>query len=444
MLHQLKNKIRTGYSFLIIVGILFILSPPLEQQTPEILNSHSYKVGMKIPISLPVSPDYHRYHSSLAYDHEHGEFLVVWQQNYASGVRQIYARWLNGSGQPISSPFQLNPDLPNRQIIPDVVYNATDDEYLVVFMYNYNGDGTTYRIWGKRVPRSCSVNTCLTQVVANISPEDHAREPSVAWDAIKNRYLVVFDIYDGPAESANPNGVLWGCIIAGVVRSQGTIISSITKPQYSDLAYNPASEEFLFVWLENQTSIKTERHSSSIYPDCINNVSSFTIKSSSPGWTLSHPSVTTNQQNRYLVGWEEIPGAGIPGQTPFIKGMELTQSLQWVNDFQLSSGGSGSSLPVFVANNAHQEWLAAWQQALPAGDTILFASWQIGSVPGAANQMGIAAWDNWNARRPAIAAGKNLPLVIYEGRENNPDVYQHIYGHMLFDSVLFMPLVVRQ
>ena len=100
-------------------------------------------------LSSPVSPEPNRYQPAIAYNWKHREYLVVWHNTWPDGHRDIYARRVSEAGK-LLTQFAITAG-PNDRFQPDVVYNATDDEYLVVWMYNPSGDNQTYNIWGRTV-----------------------------------------------------------------------------------------------------------------------------------------------------------------------------------------------------------------------------------------------------------------------------------------------------
>ena len=103
-------------------------------------------LGPEFQISLPTTPESDRHVPAIAYNWLHNEYLVVWHNVWPSGHRDIYARRVSDSGQ-LLSWFSISAG-PNDRAQPAVAYNAINDEYLVVWMYNANGDGSTYEIWG--------------------------------------------------------------------------------------------------------------------------------------------------------------------------------------------------------------------------------------------------------------------------------------------------------
>ena len=122
------------------------------------------------------------------YNYRHDEYLVVWHNTWPDGHQDVYARRVSSSGQ-LQSWFAVSYGANNR-LIPDVVYNATTDEYLVVWMYNANGDGHTYEIWGRTIAWDGSYLDPEFQVIT--WPNRTFEMPHVAWNSVSNEYMVVW------------------------------------------------------------------------------------------------------------------------------------------------------------------------------------------------------------------------------------------------------------
>ena len=107
---------------------------------------------------------------------------------------------LLGPSFPISSA-------PGVQDTPVVVYNATSDEYLVVWQDARNGV-TDYSIYGQRVSAS---GTLLGDNFAIAATDGNQLHPAAAWNAESNEYLVVWEDLATSTPSALPQMVTcWG------------------------------------------------------------------------------------------------------------------------------------------------------------------------------------------------------------------------------------------
>ena len=155
MLYSLSIILIAGVVMLAVSGMLpaVALAPqanaPSGGHDPDGSLAATSDLGGEIQISLPTSPECDRYKPGVAYNWVHDEYLVVWHNTWPDGHRDIYARRVSESGQ-LLSWFAVSTG-PNDRIQPAVAYNATADEYLVVWMYDVNGDGSVYEIWGRTI-----------------------------------------------------------------------------------------------------------------------------------------------------------------------------------------------------------------------------------------------------------------------------------------------------
>ena len=411
--------------------------------------SPGFSIGPQVRVSPLMYPAAHNYHPDVTYDWINDQFLVVWQQTWDSGVRQIYARYFSGSGQPLASAFRLNPELSYREIIPKAVYNATDDEFLVVFMYNSNGDTTTYDIRGRRLPSGCNSSACRP-MIAYLSPVSGSESnPAVAWDYIDNRYLVIYEVVSGGSSPLVNQSLGYSCVDGGSMTKYGAITVG-NNPEYSDLVYNPATDEFLVAWLENANTLRAARFDDGSGIDCIWQDRLWTIATTTSDWTMKNVSLATNWQSRYLAAWEVHQPPSQINIRPYISARELDAAGDQLHSSLLyGSGGISSLLPdlavQFRYGNPHDgRWIVVWQEALNSGDDIQADIWQIGSETDNLSDFPIANMGAWNARRPAVIAGRAGLMVVYEGRSTDPAEYQHIYMNFLYPIVQYLPLVIKQ
>ena len=80
----------------------------------------------------------------------HNEYLVVWENSWAGGFHDVYARRVSADGR-ILSWFAV-PSNTNKTVNPAVAYDPIHDRYLVVFGYDYYGDGSDWDINGRFIP----------------------------------------------------------------------------------------------------------------------------------------------------------------------------------------------------------------------------------------------------------------------------------------------------
>ena len=97
-------------------------------------------LGLEITIS---DLDNEQVHPGIAYNDTRDQYLVVWQNNWG-GVSDIYAQRLDGEGN-LLSWFTVDTGT-NSRVQPTVTYDSVNDRYLVVWAYDFAGDGSDWAI----------------------------------------------------------------------------------------------------------------------------------------------------------------------------------------------------------------------------------------------------------------------------------------------------------
>lgn len=219
------------------------------------------------PVTITASNPGDQYTPAVAWDHEHGNWLAVWEQD-VSGVRQIVGRLVDWSGFPIGYSFFIT-DAALDQTDPDVVYDPGHDRYLVVWTNQFSatdsdisgrfipfsGLDPAQLVFGIEFPTSLQFAPALeyapspvdeyflvwenvvgfdpstirakrlhTDTGSEIGPSFEVvgdatyqrRKPTVAWNADAGRYLVVYERYQGSADED---------VYAASVSYSGTVFS---------------------------------------------------------------------------------------------------------------------------------------------------------------------------------------------------------------------------
>ena len=397
-------------------------------------------LGSEIQISLPTTPECDRYRPAVAYNWRHGEYLVVWHNTWPGGHRDIYARRVSESGQ-LLSWFAVSAG-PNDRAQPAVVYNATNDEYLVVWMYNANGDGSTYEIWGRTIAWNGSYQNPEFQIIT--WPNRTFWTPRVAWNSYRNEYMVVWSAFD--ATTLLPTDVAHAILSASGTKLYGAIISSAYQPHQADVTYNIAADEYLVVWRRMWTSTDGDIMAARLggfSGAVVTPPGVFAVNALPEDQML--PAVATNQQHRYMVVWQHAyPG---PCCDWDIRGQELDVNGNLVGSqfFISSSTSADETSPAVVARpGTERDYLVVWQMSWPTGEKEVWGYYiEVGGSTAVYLEVATAAF--WDHESPAVAWGQVGSLIVYEGdSQGDPGVHRHIYGRIWMPNSVYLPLVVRQ
>jgi hypothetical protein len=408
---------------------------PSDGHNPDGPLAATSDLGGEIQISLPTSPECDRYKPGVAYNWVHDEYLVVWHNTWPDGHRDIYARRVSESGQ-LLSWFAVSTG-PNDRIQPAVAYNATADEYLVVWMYDVNGNGSRYEIWGRTIAWNGAYQNPEFQIITH--SDRTFWTPRVAWNSIRNEYMVVWSAFD--ATTFLPTDVAHAILSPSGTKLFGAIITDAYQPHQADIAYNVAKNEYLVVWRRmwaaGDGDIKAARLGG-FSGQVVTPPGVFTINALTEDQLL--PAVTTNQQDRYMVVWQHaFPG---PCCDWDIRGQELDVNGNLVGSpFFMAASTDDETSPAIVARpGTGRDYLAVWQRSSSTGEEI----WAYHRKDAHIEVFEVAAAAFWDHESPAVAWGRVASLIVYEGdAQGDPTVYRHIYGRRWVPNAVYLPLIVR-
>lgn len=139
----------------------------------------------------------------VAWNGTDNQYLVVWNADDDTGALvdqkfEIYGQLIDGAtGAEIGSDFRISQtgadvDDTTDAFDPDVVWNGTDNEYLVV--WDADPTGGIFQVYGQRLSAAGAAIAPAFQIsdVPNTLTGDGAVFPSAAWNSVENEYLVVW------------------------------------------------------------------------------------------------------------------------------------------------------------------------------------------------------------------------------------------------------------
>ncbi len=393
---------------------------------------------------LQLSPDGNgeRYRPAVAYNSTHGEHLVVWHNKWPDGKRDIYARRVSNTGQ-VLSWFAITTGAGGdgkSRLQPAVAYNATNDEYLVVWMYEASAN--VYEIWGKIIPWNGPGANAEFRIIqwANRS----FWTPRVAWNSLRNEYMVIWNAFNTTVSfpPGVPNDVAGYRISAsGSVIDPGfpIIITDSTSPHQADLVYNVAMDEYFVVFVVVHTLATTGNdiyglrmgwNGAPVNPPGLIHICEI------PNNQVA-PAVATNGQDRYMVVWQHeyrVTDHDILAREYNVDGSPAG------NFLSIEAGSEDATAPDIAARA--DDWLTVWQEALAGGTGYAIKGYHWGSTPAVpAELFNVANYAFWNNENPAVAHGRPGYLIVYEGDSSTTN--RHIYGRLWWPGTVYLPLIQR-
>lgn len=269
------------------------------------------------------------------------EYIVVWGN--VTGTAMIYAVRLYGNGTRKSDNVLVS-DSSEDGYLANVAYNSQDDEYFVLWNYNYSLTEFENMICQGRILDS---NLGYVGSILNFTGKGAFFCGDIAYNSKDNEYLLAFD------NDTTVNHMR--------LDSSGTALSSIItvwdNGNPGDMIYNPDDREYLYIF-RNGTgtdSVACARvvENGSIYE-------TFSILTPTTGNQIE-VSVAYNDINRtYIVGFHELNGFESTQKSGVIKGRRLPAYLGFTGsgttDFRFASDLSAVPTMKLATSSGSINW----------------------------------------------------------------------------------------
>lgn len=199
-------------------------------------------LGDEIVISERDSDEYS---PAIAYNSKHNEYLVVWENLWPSGHHDVYAQRISSAGELLSWFPVASLSSSRKQMNPSVAYDPVQDRYLVVFAYDYNGDGSDWDVYGRFIP--------WNGPDAGLNPfwicdwTSNQRRPVVAYGRTQEEFLVTWT----NAPSGQPTYISARRVFAdgsGFPANPFLVSSGPENRDFQRVTYNLARNEYLVTW----------------------------------------------------------------------------------------------------------------------------------------------------------------------------------------------------
>lgn len=427
--------------------LTFFVSASAQSQPASIVIVGPRGLGAEYQISTAVAPDLNRYKPAVAYNSQRNEYLTVWHYHDATHY-WIEGRIQNGRGQPVGVVGTILHANTVGVYQPALAYNALNNEYLIVWMKNTNGDGKTYEVWGNLFSADLTPKYIPFKIASWTNTAFWT--PRVDWNSVRNEYMVVWSAVD--AITSVPKDVSQATLTADGDRIGSIVLTSGQHPHQADLAYNPVLDEFLVVWRRDGASagnydIWAARVAAGagtvVVPP-----GEFAISQANEDELL--PRVATNRYDRYLVVWQKAaPGAccdwDIYGREVSSQGVLLGyihNIAGWGDVDEMNPcvmawpGNTREYLVGYERNNG--DWTEIWAAFYHDGKNAL----DVNNMTFWIDNFGVANYAFWNATSPAGAIGRSGAMLAYQGDSTgDPTITQHIYGRAYSPYPIYLPLL---
>jgi hypothetical protein len=374
---------------------------------------------------------------AVAYDTNHDRYLVVWENYWPSGYHDIYGRLVNASGQ-MSSEFVIYSGAYNSKQ-PAVIFDASQDRYLVVWAYDSAGDGTDGDIYGRFIPWNGPI---AGEAEFGIdTSRTNADKPKLAYSPTSDEYLVVWRVL--PDAPGSDYFIAGGIIYNDKTGSSVTISSGPEARDFPDLTYNLVRNEFVVVWDEDvgRDAMDLDIHGIRLdFTGAPMGMGEFAVTTSTSN--EQHPTVAAcYKADVYLIAWQQQVNQSTDDN---IFGRMMTGS----GNLQQSYGLAGTTLPQqypkLSCNPTGSEFLMTWQDqyaqpllrwgvwaAVIRTDLTIERSFEV-----------VRPSDDRDRLYPAVAYAYKTALFVWQHARDASN-FLDIWGQVVHPHSIFMPLVKK-
>ena len=342
--------------------------------------------------------DFDALNPAVAYNSTDNAFLVVWAgDNLIDGAFEIYGQRLDATtGNNQGTAFRIS-DV-DKSGAPVAAYNSTDNEFLVVWTGDDNGDGT-FELFGQRLNAATG-----ERIGGPFEIADAAAHPALAYNSDQNEYFVVWrgedDLHPRAAEifGQRLDAATGDAIGSDALRisDMGTADSDAAYDAYHPaVVYNDGTGEYLVVWEGDDNTAPNVDNAFEIFGQRLDaegvavgpndfRISDMGAADDETAFGAHRPSVAANNGS-YLVVWLGDDDTRTLTDNAFeIFGQRLDAegAALGPNDFRISAMGEESNTAFAAASPAVTsngvDYLVAWRGehdagALVAGEHEIYA-----------------------------------------------------------------------
>ncbi|NUQ38834.1 MAG: hypothetical protein HUU23_13770 [Caldilineales bacterium] len=395
-------------------------------------------------MNMPVGPgdivisalNNEQYLPAVAYNSVHHEYLVVWHNKWGAGNRDIYAQRISDSGE-VQNWIVVAAGGHDRAQ-PSVAYDPVRDRYLVVWIYDAAGNGSNYDVYGRFLPWN-GPNASWTEFKI-VDWASNQFNPRVVFAGTQQEFLVVWTNDTGA--SPVPDYISGRRIFAdgsGFPTGGFAIASHLSENRVNAaVAYNHARNEYLVTY-DNGLDIFGVR----LRGDGVAlGGGEFGIA----GWPSAerYASVAACARlDQYLVVWQSLENGNdenIYGR--YVHGNGAPEQAWFVGGTQIP--GIKDLNPAVACNVQGDTYAIVWQFQY-SNTTGPYGVWgrnvYANKQPGPPFTVsGAIAGETTGRTRPAIAGGRIHFLAAWEA-ERWGTAWQDIRGRLIAQRVLFLPSV---
>ncbi len=358
--------------------------------------------------------------ADIAYSPDFDAYMLVFLSHEGNDWN-IYGQILDGQGYAVEALTPIAIGGGEERGHPAVAYNAATGEFLVVWEESFlNQD---WDIHGARLTATGALIGGAFLIAARSNPE---RQPDVAYNSVRNEYLVVWKQVVGEGDSAMPDVSGQRLNATGqAIGADFPVTFSNAEEAFPHLAYDRDSNQYLVVWQESGvgSDINVRGRRVSWDGSWLGGV----LDIATNGWVQKDPAVAyASGPRQFLVAWSEQPNSD---HRDIVAQRYASSGAPVGGRIAVSSGTNDYRDAPDVAFNARKNaWLAVWEYEIDQTDHDILSRYvntngSLSSEYPISSALGIEA-------QPAVAVGSgDSSLIVWQQETNgDDDIYASVLG----------------
>lgn len=384
--------------------------------------------------------DSDQYAPAIAYNSKHNEYLVVWENDWSDGTKDIYASRVSAGGQVLISIIIASDE--KKRTDPSVAYDPVNDRYLVVWSYDFHGDGSDWDIAGRFIPwNGPAISMHEFDICAYTSQQ---MRPVVVYARTQEEYLVTWT----NRVSGGPTTILARRVWAdgsGFPGDGFSISSGTENRDYQDVAYNLHNNEYLVTFEVDKSGSGGSRDISGVRltgAGVVLTGGNPSVMGEFPiaGWPDMEvrPAVAAcNQADQYMVAWQSDQGStNYAIYTRYLNGDAVPGNVYEIDDTSIPE------INVDVGCNASGKYyMLAWQSMYISSKYGILGRLAYSDESfGTTIEIMPASW-NETRTFAAVGGASSSSLVAWEHQRTGGTNFD-IHGRLLLNA-LYLPVIAK-
>lgn len=408
----------------------------------------AYQVGPEFKVGNPVPPyEANQYLPAIAANYFANEYLVVWHEKIPTSNRYLVGQRVSMDGVPIGPQILIQPEsMGHDRFQPSVSFDFYNQRYLVVWMYDADGSGNNYEIWGKYLQPDGSQPDPQFKIIS--WPNRSFWSPKVYINKFYQNQLVVWNALDTQTQQFSD--------IAGALVSGNGLVTPIPlittegSPHQVSLTYCNECAKFMVVWRRMHSPADGDIYGAFLHqangavmdPPGVFVINNDTVDQ-------NFPSVASDDKSRFVVVWQNA----FSGTDQDVIGQYIdSQGSKLGGTFSLGTSSENETNPQVAGFGwITYKALAVWQRETAAGKAIWASIWDFGEIH--PKPFEVASYPFWDNETPSANLENYrmwslvpvpVPLIVYASDSiGDPTIYRNIYGRILQFSQVYMPLLLK-